>query len=319
MRRMDPPQMNSDSENKYLKLHAMRFGELLDATLGLYRRNFWSFLGVSAGYCPAMLIMISVFLLDDSVARGPKVSIWIPTIGVFLGISIFVVSGLMVTSAEVYLGRRIKIGGVLRQAGHQFLRCFTGALSFGVLAVLLMFFSGVFFAGILRAGLGDTSVIIGGLFILVIIPFVTGWFVTYWCFFAAAVLVEGKSVSDSLRRRGELIHGAWWRIVGTMFAILLLHLAVSVIVRIAIGSLLNLTRFIDVMEFLRITQWTTPLQLLINKPEVSFFYVLLFLVNLGIDVFTMPIWVIGVVLLYFNQRIRKEGFDIEMMATRHGE
>ena len=42
-------------------------------------------------------------------------------------------------------------------------------------------------------------------------------------------------------------------------------------------------------------------------------------INLGIDIFTMPIWVIGGTLLYFNQRIRKEGFDIEMMATRQGE
>lgn len=45
----------------------------------------------------------------------------------------------------------------------------------------------------------------------------------------------------------------------------------------------------------------------------------MFLISLGVDIFTMPIWVIGSALLYFNQRIRKEGFDIEMMATRSGE
>ncbi len=68
----------SDSENKYPKLHAMGFGELLDTTFSLYRTHFWTFLGVSAGYCPAMFLMISVFLLDDSLGRGPKVAIWIP-------------------------------------------------------------------------------------------------------------------------------------------------------------------------------------------------------------------------------------------------
>jgi len=46
---------------------------------------------------------------------------------------------------------------------------------------------------------------------------------------------------------------------------------------------------------------------------------LMFLINLGVDIFTMPIWGIGSTLLYFNQRIRKEAFDIEMMATRSGE
>ena len=325
--KMDPSRVNSipelnlrsSSEHKLPKLHAMGFGELLDTTFSLYRKHFWSFLGVSAGYCPAMLIMISVFLLDDSVARGPKVSIWIPTIGVFLGVSVFVVSGLIFASAEVYLGRGIKIGATLKHAGHRFSRCFAGMLSFAVLAMLVMFFLGVLFTGILRAGFGNISEIIGGLFILVSVPFVTGWFVTYWCFFTATVLVEGKSVSDSLRRRGELIHGAWWRVVGMMFAIFFLHIGIGVIVRVALGGLLSLTGFVGVMEFLRIIQWTSLLQLLINEPEVSLSYMLMFLINLGVDIFTMPIWGIGSTLLYFNQRIRKEAFDIEMMATRSGE
>ena len=59
--------------------------------------------------------------------------------------------------------------------------------------------------------------------------------------------------------------------------------------------------------------------LLNNQPEASLSYVMMCFINLGIDIFTMPIWVIGGTLLYFNQRIRKEGFDIEMMATRQGE
>lgn len=77
--------LRSDSETKYPKLHVMGFGELLDTALSLYRKHFWSFLSVSAGYCPAMFLMISVFLSDDPFGRGAKVVIWIPTIGVFWG------------------------------------------------------------------------------------------------------------------------------------------------------------------------------------------------------------------------------------------
>lgn len=325
--KMDPSRVNSipelnlrsSSEHKLPKLHAMGFGELLDTTFSLYRKHFWSFLGMSAGYSPAMLIVLLMFFFDDSAGRSMRVAIWIATIGVFLGISVFVVSGLMFASAEVYLGRRVKTGAVLRQAGHQFSRCFAGALLFGLLAVLVMFFFGILFARILITDLGDTSVIIGGLFIFVSVPFVTGWFVTYWCFFAAAVLVEGKSVSDSLRRRGELMRGTWGRIIGTMFAIFLLHFTIGLICRVALGCLLGLTGFVGVMEFLRIIQWAHLLQLLINESEASLSYMLMFLINLGVDIFTIPIWGIGGTLLYFNQRIRKEGFDIEMMATRSGE
>ena len=34
------------------------------------------------------------------------------------------------------------------------------------------------------------------------------------------------------------------------------------------------------------------------------------------DIFTTPILSIGTTLLYFDQRIRKEGFDFEMMAAK---
>ena len=325
--RIDPSQVSSvmgldlrnNSKNKLPHLHVMGFGELLDATFNLYRKHFLLFLGISAGYCIAILIVISAVFLDDSVGRGAKIAIWIPTIGAFLGASVFMVSGLVFASAEVYQGRSVRIGVVLKQARPQFLRCFAGSLSFGVLAVLVIFLSGVLFLGIFTAFLGNASNIVGPLFILLLIAFVTGGFVTYWCFFAAAVLVEGKSVSDGLGRRGELIHGDWWRIVGTMFAIFLLHFAIGLVFRIAFGFLLSLTGLVGTMEFLRTVQWTTLMQLLNNQPEASLSYVMMFLINLGVDIFTMPIWVIGGTLLYFNQRIRKEGFDIEMMATRQGE
>ena len=233
--------LRNNSKNKLPHLHVMGFGELLDATFNLYRKHFLLFLGISAGYCIAILIVISAVFLDDSVGRGAKIAIWIPTIGTFLGVSVFMVSGLVFASAEVYQGRSVRIGVVLKQARHQFLRCFAGSLSFGVLAVLVIFLSVVMFGGVLRVFLGDASDIIGPLFIFLLIVFVIGGVVTYWCFFAAAVLVEGKSVSDGLGRRGELIHGDWWRIVGTMFAIFLLHFAIGLVFRIAFGFLLSLT------------------------------------------------------------------------------
>ena len=61
------------------------------------------------------------------------------------------------------------------------------------------------------------------------------------------------------------------------------------------------------------------LQLPRNLTEFHLLNALMHLVNLGIDALTMPIWVIGGTLLYFDQRIRQEGFDIEVMATRQGE
>ena len=196
---MAPPQMNSDSENKYLKLHAMRFGELLDTVFSLYRSHFPSFVVIASGSCLAMFLIFSGAGFDNTVGRSTSVGIWILIIGVFLAGFIFVVSGLMFASAEAYLGRRIKIGAVLRQAGYRFFRCLGGSLLFGLLAVLLFFFAGVLFIGILRVSLGNIADIVGPLFILLLIAVVVAWFLTYWCFFVAAVLVEGELIGNGFK------------------------------------------------------------------------------------------------------------------------
>ena len=301
-------------------LNAMRFGELLDTTFSLYRKHFRSFLGVVSGYCfcLAMPIAIAIFLLGHSIDRRTMVAIWIPTIAFFLGVSVFLVSGLVVVSTDAYLGRRVRIGAALRQGGHRFLQCFVGSLLFGLLAILLICFSALLFIAIPNSFIRGVPFLVGLLFVLFIVVFVTNWFISYWCFFIAAVLVEEKSVLGGLGRSHELIRGAWWRVVGMVFAILLLNLVLGFIIRIAVGVLLSLTGFMGVMKFLETAQWTVLLLLLPTQPDASLSDVLIYFINLGIDTFTAPIWVIGSTLLYFNQRIRKEGFDIEMMATRQG-
>ena len=312
--------LQPDVKDDMPSLHAMQFGELLDTAFSLYRRHFRSLFGVTSVYCfcIAMLIAISIFLLGHSVERRSIVGIYMPTIAVFLGVSVFLLSGLVVASAEAYLGRRVRIGAALRQGGRRFLRCFAGSLLFGLLAILLIFFSALLFVAIPTAFLDGVPYLVGLLFIGCIVVFVTNWFVSYWCFFIASVLVEEKSVLGGLGRSHELIRGTWWRVVGMMFAILLLNLVLGFIVRIAVGVLMSLTGFMGVMKFLETAQWTVLLLLLPTQPDASSSDVLIYFINLGIDTFTTPIWVIGSTLLYFNQRIRKEGFDIEMMATRQG-
>lgn len=314
MRRMDPPQMNSDSENKYLKLHAMRFGELLDTTLGLYRRNFWSFLRIVSVYFIAMLIGVLMLFLDDSVSPTGKIAIWVPTVGVIFSVCVFGVSGLVSASAQAYLVGTVRTGAALRQGMHQFLPCFVSSLLFAVLAILL---------AVVLIGLWEElckSLVPRSYFsvltMLTMVP-VLGWFVTCWTFFVSTILVEGSSMRAGLRRARDLIRGTWWRVAGMIFGIFLFSFALSFIFRITIGGLLTLTEFEngEFIEGLLMGVWDIP----VERSGLSFSSSLMYIICLGGDTFTMPIWGIGSTLLYFNQRIRKEGFDIEMMATRQAE
>ena len=120
------------------------------------------------------------------------------------------------------------------------------------------------------------------------------------------------------RRSRELISGRRLRVIGTVIAIFLLSLAIGFILRIVFAFLLVLTGLEGVGNFLETVQWMAVWELPTKLSELRLSYALMYLINLGIDTFTMPIWVIGFTRLYFDQRIRKEGFDIEVMATHQG-
>lgn len=312
--KIDPSQTNNASA----KLRAMGFGELLDTTFSLYRTHFWSFLGIAAGYFIAMGIGVSICFFDDSAGRAEMITIWVPTIVAIFGVSLFVVSGLVFATAQAYLGKSIRIGVVLGRAGRQFFRCFVGSLLYAVLAVLFTALLILPLGGMLAAIRNNESLtLIFGLVALLLIGGIVICFVTYWCFFVAAILIEERSMWIGLRRRRELIGRTWWQVIGTMCAIFLLSSAIDFVFRFAFGSLLTLVGLVEIEDIMNETiRWIAVWgHFPIARTEFSLSYMLIYVINLGVGTFTLPIWVIGCTLLYFDQRIRKEGFDIEMMAT----
>ena len=306
-------------ENGVQRLRAMGFGELLDTTFSLYRSHFRTFLGIATGYLIAMVIGVSISFFDDSIGRDRRVVLWIVTIGVISCISVFVVSALVFASVQAYLDGKIKTGAVFRQAGRQFFRCLISAIIFGLIISLLMFLLLLCFVGFFGSLPGTVASVISVSGFLVILFLAVSSFVTYWCFYISAISVERTKIPLAFGRSDDLIRRRWWRINGMMLAILLLYFSVGFIFRMAVGILLTLTELAEITEFLDTAQWMVFFELPRNEEEFHLLTALMSLINLGIDTFTLPIWVIGCTLLYFNQRIRREGFDIEVMATRRGE
>lgn len=295
----------------------MGFGELLDTTFSLYRSHFRTFLGIATGYLVAMVIGVSISFLDNSIGRDGRVVLWIVTIGVISCVSVFVVSALVFASVQAYLDGKIKTGAVFRQAGRHFFRCLMGAIVFGLIISLLTFLILlVFVVGFTRFFL--PNLVVFSIFLFIIFSAASS-FLTYWCFYISAISVEQTKIPPALGRSDDLIRRRWWRINGMMLAILLIYFSVGFIFRMGVGTLLTLTELAEITEFLDTAQWVPFFQLLINVDEFYLVPALMSFINLGIDTFTMPIWIIGCTLLYFDQRIRREGFDIEVMATRRGE
>ena len=301
---------------------SMGFGELLDVTFSFYRTHFLRFLGITSIYLLAMLIGFSICLLDDTVGRNERIAIWIPTTGFLFGLSIFVVSGLISATAQAYLDGAIRTGAVLKLGIRQFITCFVGAFLFGLIAIITSTLVGLLLSGLFRFFIQiPFNFFLTFVFSLLssgVVIFAAVYFVSHWCFFAGAVLVERKSMWDGIRRRGELIRRKSLQITGTMTAIFLLYLGVNFIFRFGFGFSFILAGLTNLEELRNVIQPVWLMQLPVFQNEFRLSYQLMHLICLGIDTITMPIWVIGATLLYFNQRIQREGFDIEMMAARQG-
>jgi hypothetical protein len=126
--------------------------------------------------------------------------------------------------------------------------------------------------------------------IFLIIP---GIFLYYiFLLYAQAIIIEDKGAFQSLSRSKGLIKGNWWRTFG-----------ISIVMTILIGFLANIVSIPAQIAF--------PLLL---GEDIGIF--IGYIVSFGISMILAPLTQIARTLLYFDLRIRKEGYDIQVMTEK---
>lgn len=285
----DLAQMNNN-ETGTTPLQQMGFTDILDGMFSFYRSHFRLFLLIVAVYFVLELGIELIFAYFSTLA-APSMVILMSALTVIATsvIAILVTAGLMYASAQVYLGREITSGTALQQAQQRFWTYLGSAILWGLVVCGLM------------------VTIIG-------IPFAI-YFSTRWGLYPLPVLFEGTTARNALRRSTELVKNTWWRVFGIMLAISLISFMIYFILEASSGFLLS---WMGITEAEQPTGlFDTLRQLFIPTPtEIGWFsYVIRRIVSLSIAAFTMPISAIGSALLYFDLRIRKEAYDIEMRVT----
>lgn len=272
-------------------LQPMDFTDILDGMFSFYRSHFRLFLKIIAVY---FVLAFGIELIFAYFATFAASSVSILMSGLMSVIAIAVISilvtaGLMYASAHVYLSREITPETALQRAWQRFWTYLGSAILWSFVVV----------------GLAVT--VIG-------IPF-SIYFSVRWGLYSLPVLFEGTTARNALRRSTELVKGSWWRVFGVMLAISVISFMIYFILEASSGFLLS---YMGVSEAGAPTGFLDTLRQLVvpTLSEIGWFsYVVRRLVSLSISVFTMPIGAIGATLLYFDLRIRKEAFDIEMQVT----
>ena len=138
------------------------------------------------------------------------------------------------------------------------------------------------------------------------------YFAVRWTFTTATVLLEEPSIRRGFKRSSELTRGGWWRVWGVLISFTLLSFAIHRIVRIMAGCILLLTRLTDVTNPVDVVQWVLVSTSIDADP---LFYTIMAWSSTVLSALIFPIWIIGITLLYFDLRIRKEEFDSESAAA----
>jgi membrane-anchored glycerophosphoryl diester phosphodiesterase (GDPDase) len=186
------------------------------------------------------------------------------------------------------MGATATVGGAYGAVGRR--------LGSVVAVALLLFLTGV---GLFAVGFG---LAIGALYafgssgaalLIVLIPaliFVVIVVYTRWLFAAPIVILERVGARAALRRSWQLVRGSTPRVLGITLLVGLITGILSAIVSALLGVV---TQFGDENVRLILSQ----------------------LASLIVAVLIQPISFIVVVLLYYDLRIRREAFDIEMLAA----
>lgn len=317
-------EMNSSSDNKqYLPTpRQMGSAELLDTTFSLYRTHFLQFLAIASVYFSTIVLGGTISLLRFPLSRGNWIALWLPILIINFSFCIVVVNGLFTATSQAYLQGKIRVGVAFKRGQQRFFPCFFGILIYSLLAIIISsaitlplgFIFGFAGASLLSA----VATFILGLVSILVFVYVSVYFLSHWSFMTAAVLIEGKSMREGMRRRRELARQQSFQIVGVTIAIVLIYIAIGFILRCSLGVLLGLIGIINLEEWLNELGMLFFPQFPILRGSLGLENVVLYLTHVSVDTITMPIWIIGVTLIYFNQRIRREGFDIEMMTHRQG-
>ena len=277
----------------------MGLGGILDATLSLYRENLRLFLGIAALYFVLIGLQegIVVFLLERP--STPRLENFISDVDSVSDTFIYmlVVGVSVVASSEVYLGRRVTIQAALRRFGSLFVEYLGASWLYLIFCVVWTLDS-----------FGESSLV--SLLRLAFLPFLCFYLVS-WVLYGPIVFNEEFTGQQALERSKLLVRGTWGRVFGIVLAIILFYLAIDYILGGILGVVLALFGIARDGSLMETVASLLGMKYIVVRPT-SMFLLIMYLIYLGAETFTLPIYAIGVTLLYFDLRIRKEGFDIEM-------
>lgn len=323
--------MLSNKKDILYALTPLGAGDLIDRAVRFYRKNFWTFVAIAA---PPIFVgtLVSIFwgylgrsLFNIGTSRDEvELSLYYLFLGlgsilIWLVESIAILSvmggasrnfvrhilfGEPITFRETYKNTKNRLGGLLvASAIMVILLVVTGyfILGFGTIIALLII-------GLATVAFVNSPIL---LIIISVVLSLTVAFFTLWLFFLVVsrfayvpqvMLVEGQGVFAAIGRSVSLASGNVRRLAALFIFTIVATYSALALLYVPLGWY----------------AWANGIDILAFDTDVlPVWYEVAYQVVSQISlILLMPVWMVGLCLLYVDERVRHEGYDIELMAAR---
>jgi len=281
-----------------LELRPRLASEIVDAAFQLYRRHFPDLVTLSAvAFAPYVLLQL--VLTGGEASTEATFGVLAVMIALGWVFSSLADAAIVVGVSSSYLTGHVDAGRALRQTLSRFSTVLLAVfakwsivgIGFMIAALIASIGSVLVIGASASAGLSPGARLLGGGVLVVLIvlsvPIATYFYARYFAV-PATVVLEGRGVAAALRRSAELSHASKLRILAALglptIGLVIMQFVVQAVLRLMPG------------------------------PRIFGF-----LIEQAATIAIYPVLGVITTLLYYDARIRKEGFDIEVMAAELGD
>jgi hypothetical protein len=317
---------------RQLQLAPLGAGDLIDRTVRLYRRHFGALVRASA---PPVVVsaagwVVLLVCLRAMGSTGSEARVVLYFLGAVAGVGVYVFGllaqlivmggasrnlvmhllwGEAVTARLIYRSVRSRFRGLLGAALVVFFWLLLSFAAGSVAALALMIPLSVVltFAVVLaaKAGLEWFAVVLflllsaAAVFVLLYVFFLVAGRVAY---VPQVLMVEGRGVLDAVGRSAELARGNVRRLMGMFLFTTFAGYSAVMLLLLPLGwfAYLNGVNPFE-MDATRVPAWYTISSEVLGQVAA---------------ILLAPVWMMGLSLLYVDERVRHEGYDIELLAAQ---
>ncbi|MEU8894073.1 glycerophosphoryl diester phosphodiesterase membrane domain-containing protein [Streptomyces sp. NPDC048442] len=300
-----------------IPLRPLGVGDILDGAVSTMRAHWRTVLGVTVTIAVLMQIaevLAQRYLLPEPITVDPNadpteaarqlgeslqstlISLGPSTLIGLIG-TLFTTALLTIVVSRSVLGRPVTLADAWREARPRLVPLLGLTLLFPLGAIAIMAVGLV--PGILIGSAGGAVLAaLGGLATLV----VAIWLIVRFFLAPPALMLERQGIVQSLRRSAKLVRGAWWRVFGIMLLTMLLTFVVALIIGMFFG-------------FIAVLVDGDGIGNLLKGADPNFGWGFLIINSIGAVIassITYPLTAGVTVLLYIDQRIRREALDLDL-------